>query len=138
MYTESSTLEQCASPDNEAGLSLDGAHSTIGARTTGNSSSIAATATAATTSAETATATTKITTVAAKTAAIDGTEVPENDVNSNVLPLRFPCSTCENIQKRPWQVVKYKEMGTVLKQCTKMGNEGNIENIYDHICLSGK
>ena len=132
MHAASSPSEKGATFNSETELSITETHSLIDEHTTGNSSPIATAATVTTTAATT------ITEVETSTATSDATVHSENEVNPDVSPLRVPCSTCENLKERPWQVVKYKEMGTVLKQCTKIGKEASTGNRYDHICLTGK
>lgn len=52
------------------------------------------------------------------------------------IELRISCAACEPRDKRPLQILKYREMTKVLRGCTQNG-QMNKSSKYDYICLSG-
>ena len=64
-------------------------------------------------------------------------QVGHNDLRSASPQPAVDCISCDLCERKPFQVVTYKQMELVLRNCTSAG-EQNARSEYDYICLTGE
>ncbi|XP_065063861.1 uncharacterized protein LOC135690282 isoform X1 [Rhopilema esculentum] len=66
----------------------------------------------------------------------ENTDIGHNELRSASPQPTVDCSSCDLCERKPFQVVTYKQMELVLRNCTGVGQQ-NAESNYDYICLTG-